>query len=198
MDTIRYVIALGLLICLPAVFLVWVLIHPFARHWRTLGPARTYAVLSGPVVLLIAASILARKWLLATDFGTNLPLLAPALLCFVGASAITVKRRKHLTPRIMSGIPELSPEPEKWELLTDGIYAKIRHPRYVELFLWILGYSCVANYLSLYVACLMLVPALFVIVILEERELKGRFGDQYDEYCRNVPRFVPRFRRDSS
>jgi protein-S-isoprenylcysteine O-methyltransferase Ste14 len=194
MDSVRYFIALGVLVCLPPALLFWVFIHPFARQWRKLGPARTYAVLSGPVVLLMSTSILARKWLLAIDFGASLPLLAPALLFFAGASTIAIKRRKLLTPRIMTGISELSRAPEKWELLTEGIYARIRHPRYAELFLWILGYSCVANYLSLYVACLMLVPALYGIAILEERELKDRFGDRYELYCREVPRFVPRFR----
>jgi protein-S-isoprenylcysteine O-methyltransferase Ste14 len=93
----------------------------------------------------------------------------------------------------MTGIPELSPAPENWILLTEGVYARIRHPRYVELHLWVLGYSFVANYLALYVVCLLLGPALYLIVILEEKELKGRFGDQYEEYSRNVPRFVPRF-----
>jgi protein-S-isoprenylcysteine O-methyltransferase Ste14 len=36
------------------------------------------------------------------------------------------------------------------------------------------------------------VPALFLVVILEERELRQRFGDAHVEYCRRVPRFVPR------
>jgi len=194
MDSVRYFIALGVLVCVPPALLVWVFIHPFAHHWRRLGPARTYAILSGPVVLLMSVPVLARHRLLATDYGTSLPLLCLALLCLVGASAIATKRRRHLTPRIMSGIPELSAESESWNLLTEGIYARIRHPRYVELFLWILGYSCVANYSAPYIACLVLVPALYVIVILEERELKVRFGDRYEEYCRTVPRFVPRLR----
>ena len=31
-------------------------------------------------------------------------------------------------------------------------------------------------------------------VYFEERELKTRFGESYERYCRLVPRFVPRLR----
>jgi len=30
--------------------------------------------------------------------------------------------------------------------------------------------------------------------MLEERELRERFGAEYDAYCRRVPRFLPRLR----
>jgi protein-S-isoprenylcysteine O-methyltransferase Ste14 len=30
-----------------------------------------------------------------------------------------------------------------------------------------------------------------VLVLLEERELRDRFGAEYEEYCRQVPRWIP-------
>jgi protein-S-isoprenylcysteine O-methyltransferase Ste14 len=30
-----------------------------------------------------------------------------------------------------------------------------------------------------------------IIVLLEEKELKERFGRGYEEYCRRVPRYIP-------
>jgi protein-S-isoprenylcysteine O-methyltransferase Ste14 len=33
-------------------------------------------------------------------------------------------------------------------------------------------------------------------VLLEERELAERFGAEYLDYCRRVPRYVPRRRTD--
>ena len=32
----------------------------------------------------------------------------------------------------------------------------------------------------------------YFIVVLEERELRDRFGSTYEEYSRRVPRFFPR------
>jgi protein-S-isoprenylcysteine O-methyltransferase Ste14 len=29
------------------------------------------------------------------------------------------------------------------------------------------------------------------VVLLEERELRDRFGAEYDEYCGRVPRYIP-------
>ena len=46
MDTVRYVIALLIVITLPFSFLFWLLIHPFAGFWRRLGPAITYTVVT--------------------------------------------------------------------------------------------------------------------------------------------------------
>jgi len=31
-----------------------------------------------------------------------------------------------------------------------------------------------------------------IIVLLEEKELKERFGHDYEEYCRRVPRYIPK------
>jgi protein-S-isoprenylcysteine O-methyltransferase Ste14 len=191
-DSVRHVVAVFLLVSLPPGLLLWFAIHPFVRFWRRLGPGWTYAVLSLPIVGIMVALFAVRDRLLASDFGTSYPLMALAVVSAAGALVIAIKRRKLLTPRVLAGIPELSPEGRQGELLTEGIYARIRHPRYVELLLWVLGYSLFANYLALYLAFLLSLPVVYLIVVLEERELRDRFGAEYDEYRRRVPRFFPR------
>lgn len=54
------------------------------------------------------------------------------------------------------------------------------------------NYSLVANYLALYALLLLSLPTLYLVVILEERELRDRFGAEYTAYCREVPRFLPK------
>ena len=33
---------------------------------------------------------------------------------------------------------------------------------------------------------------MFIQVLSEERRLRRDFGKEYDEYCKNVPRYIPR------
>src|SRR5439155_14538831 len=101
-----------------------------------------------------------------------------------------VRHRKYLTLQIQVGVPELTGSREG-VLLTEGIYSRIRHPRYVETILWILGYAFFTNYLAIYVAFLLMLPILHVVVLLEEKEFKKRFGAAYEAYCRHVPRYIP-------
>jgi hypothetical protein len=34
--------------------------------------------------------------------------------------------------------------------------------------------------------------------LIEERDLIAHFGRQYEEYCRSVPRFIPRWKRTAT
>jgi protein-S-isoprenylcysteine O-methyltransferase Ste14 len=196
MEGFRFGLALVVLLGLPGGVLLWLFIHPFAARWRRIGAAWTYAILLVPIAVLGVAVFRARGWLLAVDYGTHFGLVALGVLCALGAGFIAAKRRRLLTFAVLAGLPELSPERYPPKLLTEGIYGRIRHPRYVELTLWVLAYACVANYLATWVAFGLLIPGIYVVVVLEEKELRERFGPSYEAYADKVPRFVPRFRGD--
>ena len=77
-------------------------------------------------------------------------------------------------------------------LVTVGIFAYVRHPMYLGYILAYLG--CILGTLSL----LSLIPWLFIIrlyikmVNYEEQRLEQRFGEEYTEYKRKVPKWVLR------
>ena len=50
----------------------------------------------------------------------------------------------------MAGLPEVAPGGDGPGLLVEGIYGRIRHPRYIELTLGTLGWALFANYLAGY------------------------------------------------
>ena len=192
MDTARYIVTMILAVSMPPAVLLWFAIHPFSRFWRGLGLAWTYSILSVPTLLVMAWVIVERRRIMAVDYGTNYWTIALAVIAVVIGAAVAVKRKRFLTFAILAGAPQLSEKRYPGTLLTEGIYGKIRHPRYVETILFVLAYALFGNYLAGYVVSLMTTVCLYPIVLLEERELLERFGEEYAEYTRKVPRFIPR------
>ena len=56
----------------------------------------------------------------------------------------------------------------------------------------LLGWALRSNYLVSYLIFGLWLPVLWATVLLEERELRDRFGAEWDAYARRVPRFLPR------
>jgi protein-S-isoprenylcysteine O-methyltransferase Ste14 len=193
METARYVIAVGLLVLSPWL-LFWFPIHPFASFWRRVGPVWTYVLVGSPLVGLGLALYTVRDALLDVEYGTHYALIAVGLVCMIAAIVLRRVIHRQLTPRMLSGAPELSAD-DPGVLLTEGLYARMRHPRYAQVTLAMLGWALVANYLAVYIIVLLVVPGLYLTALLEERELTERFGDAYRDYARRVPRFFPRLGR---
>jgi protein-S-isoprenylcysteine O-methyltransferase Ste14 len=194
LDSLRYVLALIVLVSAPPALCFWLIVHPFIDFWRRLGAGWTFALVAPLLVALGGALFLLRESLLGVEFGTRSVLVALGGICVAIALIIAVLCRRHLTLRIITGLPELAREGDAGTLLTQGIYARIRHPRYVEVILGLLGWALFTNYLALYLLVALLVPLIYLVVVLEERELRDRFGAEYEDYCRSVPRFLPRLR----
>jgi protein-S-isoprenylcysteine O-methyltransferase Ste14 len=55
---------------------------------------------------------------------------------------------------------------------------------------WILAVDFGMSYLLIALAVLTLLAG--ARIAIRRRELRDRFGEEYIEYCRRVPRFVPR------
>ena len=195
MDTFRYYVALLVIVTVPPSGLHWLIIHPLIRFWRRLGPRWTWTIVWSFLACVMAASFLARKPLLRVEFGTRWPLVALGAVLLAAAIVMVARIKKQLAVRTLYGGPEIDPVGEPGRLLTEGIYGVIRHPRYVELGIGLLGWTLIANYLAVYVLFLLYLAAFYLVVLFEERELRERFGEAYVEYCRRVPPFVPRLRR---
>jgi protein-S-isoprenylcysteine O-methyltransferase Ste14 len=191
MDTARYILALLVVICLPPAVWLWVVIHPLADFWRRLGRVWSYAIFSALVAGAMVALFFARRTLMGADLGTNWWLIALAVPCAALWITLIIRRRRRLTFPVLAGWSELSRD-EPGVLLTDGIYARMRHPRYVEVVIGTLVYCLIANYAGAYLVLAATLPVLYIVVLLEERELRRRFGTEYQAYAGRVPRFVPK------
>jgi protein-S-isoprenylcysteine O-methyltransferase Ste14 len=192
MDTARYVVALIMLVAFPPGLVIWLLIHPFIGFWRRLGPGASYAVLVPVMAGLGGVAYGFQASLLAVEYGTRWPLVGLAVPLLLVSLVIRRHHRRHLDLGTLAGIPELTPGGRSGTLLTEGIYARVRHPRYLEALVGGLALALFANYLAGYVLVTGLVLTAAVVVRLEERELIARFGESYLEYSARVPRFWPR------
>ena len=194
MDTARYVVAILMLVGVAYAIPYWFILHPFVRFWRRLGMRTTYAILIVISLVLAVAAFALRDRILTVDYGTSIPLIALAVLCYVAAIAIQLRVKRHLKFRILAGAPELESSGKGGTLLQDGIYSHVRHPRYMCFMLGILAIALFTNYLAMYVLVPLSAAALYLVVLLEEKELRNRFGDDYVRYSERVPRFIPQMR----
>ncbi|MEQ8768729.1 MAG: isoprenylcysteine carboxylmethyltransferase family protein [Planctomycetota bacterium] len=197
MDTLRNVLGAFLLITLPAGIAYWLVIHPFVGFWRRFKPR--VALIVSFLVMIVLGVIMAfqvPRLMGNHDYGTQ-PVLIGVGIALLGLS-IWINRscRIVLSLRTLAGVPELQGKgilPPT--LLRQGIYNRIRHPRYVSIALQVIGMACVINYLATWICVAAGVAGLLLIVFFEERELEARFGERYRAYRREVPRFIPRLTR---
>ena len=80
-------------------------------------------------------------------------------------------------------------------LVTEGFFAHSRNPLYVGNYLTILGLFVIHNSPWAYLIGFAFYTIMYwTIVLAEEDFLRGKFGADYQEYCRRVNRFVVSFK----
>jgi protein-S-isoprenylcysteine O-methyltransferase Ste14 len=181
-----WIAAIVLFVQLP-IPLFWFVVHPQVRFWRrhtTAGYLAGVLFAWGPVT---AAMILFRRELFRPDWPPLWRLLLGlALLVFEGWVFWRVEH--DLGAARLVGKVELS---GGGEVISKGIYSRIRHPRYLGSFLAILGACLLGGKTAMWAAAGAWLVLILIAIAFEERELRARFGDAYEEYCRRVPRFLP-------
>mgnify|MGYP005751016129 FL=1 len=76
-------------------------------------------------------------------------------------------------------------------LVTGGVYSFARHPQYTGLFLIINAFLVQSHTMLTVLMAPVLVAAYVHLARREEVSMRARFGEQYDEYARRVPGFIP-------
>jgi protein-S-isoprenylcysteine O-methyltransferase Ste14 len=80
-------------------------------------------------------------------------------------------------------------------LVVVGFYRYVRNPMYVGFFAGWMGLWVVfgrANRVALLVVLIATIAVVLFVKFYEEPTLRKMFGVDYEEYCRNVPRWIPR------
>jgi protein-S-isoprenylcysteine O-methyltransferase Ste14 len=78
------------------------------------------------------------------------------------------------------------------ELVTHGPYNSVRHPIYTSMLCLFLGNALLTSSLPLFtIGAVCFVGGTEIRVRIEERLLAAHFGEQYWEYRRKVPAYIP-------
>jgi protein-S-isoprenylcysteine O-methyltransferase Ste14 len=80
------------------------------------------------------------------------------------------------------------------QLITNGPFAILRHPMYVGIILAGFGSLLLfTTWTTLFLACF--APLTMLRAWREEKVLAAEFGEQWQEYRRRVPMFIPRLKQ---
>lgn len=146
-------------------------------------------------VLFFCIFMVALPWLAHRLLPLELPLPATLRTWLAGALALagigawvacldTFSRHGRGTP-----LPADAPR----HLVTRGLFRRTRNPIMAAelLVIWAIALFLASLGAALY-ALVISVAAHLMVVYVEEPELHRRFGQSYAEYCRSVPRWLPR------
>jgi len=151
-----------------------------------------------PIPSLILGKIaLVGCWLffLTKKLGVEMLYNSPAadavgIALFVAGFILVVVSLAQLGQSAAVGFPE-----RKTELKTRGLYRFSRNPVYVGGFLMCVGACLYAFHVVNFLLFAIALPVHLQIVKKEEAFLEKRFGEQWLEYKRRVPRYVGRTRK---
>lgn len=81
------------------------------------------------------------------------------------------------------------------ELVTRGVYRRIRHPMYTSIWLWGVAQALLlANWIAGFSFLAAFAPMYFIRTPREERMMLERFGAAYADYMQRTGRILPRFK----
>jgi protein-S-isoprenylcysteine O-methyltransferase Ste14 len=126
----------------------------------------------------------------------SLPL--PTWLRVVGfaVAAATVPAVHWILGTLGANVSETVLTKEHHQLVTDGPYAWVRHPLYTNGLALFFGLALMqASWFGLVTTSAALAGIAMGVIPREERELEGRFGEQFRAYKARTGRLAPRFRR---
>jgi len=94
----------------------------------------------------------------------------------------------------MAGWREVHRVRKEDQLVTDRCYSFVRHPQYTGIFIALFG-EVIVHWSTVF--CVGLFPVIILAYYLlarsEERKVEAEFGDEYRDYLKRVPIFIPRW-----
>ena len=161
------------------------------------GSRRAFAVLGSAVFLVIAPGIVAGLvpwWISRWRFEPSLLGFWPvrivgALLICAGIPMLLDSFKRFA----LEGLGTPAPVFPTRHLVVHGLYRYVRNPIYVAVASLILGQGLLfGNSGTLEYGALVGLGFHLFVLAYEEPTLRAAYGEEYKEFCANVPRWIPR------
>jgi protein-S-isoprenylcysteine O-methyltransferase Ste14 len=171
--------------------LFWLMIHPFVERWRARRRSPYRVLLPVWMAMWVAMAAITASWrdvaLYRVDWAWAL-----AIPLFAFGLFIYSKSSKGFSAKQLGGLPEVRGGDGEQRLVTEGIWAHVRHPVYLahlsEMLAWSVGTGLAVCWGLTAVA----IVSGAVMIRMEDAELEKRFGASYRAYRRSVPAVLPR------
>jgi protein-S-isoprenylcysteine O-methyltransferase Ste14 len=167
--------------------LYWFVVHPQVNFWRRHERLVYVVGLSCSWLPVTVAMIVFHRRLFRSAWPSAGALIIGLALIAFEAWIFWRVHRDLGTARLV-GKTELS---GAGKIERGGIYSRIRHPRYTASFLAILGACFLAGTPAMWMVTVAWLVLMLVAISFEEKEMSARFGTEYTDYCKRVPRFLP-------
>ncbi|HUI41638.1 MAG TPA: isoprenylcysteine carboxylmethyltransferase family protein [Terriglobia bacterium] len=190
LDALAFVYAL---LFFPAPFF-WIVIHSFIDFWRRFGNRALWVALPLWTANAAALGLLAHR-VYAGRLPRNALTVAIGAALVVAGLGIGHHVHRVFGLRRLGGLPEVNPARYPGGVVRSGLFARLRHPRYVEYMISFAGWALLTGAPGNYVLAMATVLMYLIVAPLEERELRRHYGEEYGAYARAVPRFIPRLWR---
>jgi protein-S-isoprenylcysteine O-methyltransferase Ste14 len=160
---------------------------------------RASAIVGSTIFLVVAPGTVAVyvpwylcRWQLAPPlFGFYPFRVIGALLIVAGLPLLLDSFRRFAVDGLGTPAPPLPTQ----HLVVTGLYRYVRNPMYVAVSSIVLGQGLLFGSVRVLEYGLFVWLGFYAFVLLyEEPTLRKRFGAEYEQFCGNVPRWIPRLR----
>jgi protein-S-isoprenylcysteine O-methyltransferase Ste14 len=171
------------------------------REWQSMGTYSAFVValftemFGFPLTIYILTSILGSRYPVIDPFTHINGHLWVALAggsTTVWLLVMVISNATMLGGLIIMGTAWKQIHGAKGELVTSGLYSRVRHPQYFALFLITVG--MLIQWPTIITAAMwpILMFMYYRLALREEREMEASFGENYVAYKREVPMLLPR------
>ena len=168
----------------------WLLIHPRVKYWRSRQKSPYRLLIPVWTTMWIALGILTAPWRRILIYETGWTWI-PAAFLFLLGFWLYKSSGKHFSGAQLSGAAELLPARGEQRLVISGIRNRIRHPVYLGHLCEMLAWSIGTGLAVLYALAAFATVTGAIMILLEDKELEQRFGEEYRRYRNRVPALFP-------